>query len=92
MSSLNVKQGDSVKQGDILGVMGETGNAAGVHLHFEYSNGNLMESYYKDRYMTQLIYEQNVHDNNEIYNPDKTMVEWIEAHYQKRNGYYYFAQ
>lgn len=92
MSSLNVKQGDSVKQGDILGVMGETGNAAGVHLHFEYSNGNLMESYYKDRYMTQLIYEQNVHDNNEIYNPDKTMVKWIEAHYQKRNGYYYFAQ
>lgn len=92
MSALNVKQGDSVKQGDILGVMGQTGNADGVHLHFEYSDGDLMKSYYKDHYMTQLIYEQNVHDNNEKYNSDKTMVKWIETHYQKRNGYYYFAQ
>ncbi len=30
-----VSKGDIVKQGQVLGRMGQTGNASGVHLHFE---------------------------------------------------------
>lgn len=32
--SLKVKTGDKVKQGQVLGYMGATGNVTGVHLHF----------------------------------------------------------
>ena len=38
LKNVNVKKGDQVKQGDILGEMGETGKAYGVHLHFEVRN------------------------------------------------------
>ncbi len=35
MSKINVKEGQKVKDGDILGVQGQTGNATGPHLHIE---------------------------------------------------------
>lgn len=31
----NVKKGQYVRQGDVLGIMGRTGKSTGVHLHFE---------------------------------------------------------
>ena len=34
-NSLKVKKGDVVEQGDMLGLMGTTGNSTGVHLHWE---------------------------------------------------------
>lgn len=43
MSSLNVKAGQTVSKGTAIGVMGATGHATGVHLHFEvYKNGSLV--------------------------------------------------
>jgi len=33
--SLRIKSGDVVEQGDVLGLMGTTGNSTGVHLHWE---------------------------------------------------------
>ena len=35
MSRVRVKVGQKVSRGDILGDMGRTGNATGVHLHYE---------------------------------------------------------
>lgn len=36
--SVKVKKGDTVSKGEIIGTMGATGNAYGVHLHFEVRN------------------------------------------------------
>lgn len=35
LDSISVKEGDVVKEGDIIGGMGDTGRTTGVHLHFE---------------------------------------------------------
>ena len=43
---LNVKVGDYVQKGDVLGYMGTTGNSTGNHVHFEVRiNGNTVNPY-----------------------------------------------
>lgn len=43
---LNVKVGDYVQKGDVLGYMGATGNVTGAHVHFEVRiNGNIVNPY-----------------------------------------------
>ncbi|NBI10694.1 peptidase M23 [Colidextribacter sp. OB.20] len=52
MNSRAVKQGQVVKQGDVVGYVGTTGRSTGNHLHYEVRiNGNRTDplNYYKDR-------------------------------------------
>ena len=39
LSSFNVKKGDKVKRGDLLGLQGSTGRSTGQHLHYEIIKG-----------------------------------------------------
>lgn len=38
LASINVKAGQSVTRGQVIGLMGSTGNSSGTHLHFEMYN------------------------------------------------------
>ena len=40
-SELKVKQGDQVKQGDLIALLGSTGHSTGPHVHFEFRNGDV---------------------------------------------------
>jgi murein DD-endopeptidase MepM/ murein hydrolase activator NlpD len=41
-SSIKVKVGDEVKQGDIIGLCGNTGNTSQPHVHFNLQDNSLM--------------------------------------------------
>ncbi|MGB0428115.1 MAG: M23 family metallopeptidase, partial [Flavobacteriales bacterium] len=52
MQSFNVKKGDKVKRGDVIGFVGNTGTSTAPHLHYEvYKNGakvNPVNYYFND--------------------------------------------
>ena len=44
LSSRSVKEGDKVKQGQVIGITGSTGISSGPHLHYEIvENGNRVD-------------------------------------------------
>ena len=45
LSKINVKVGDRVMPGDLIGEVGSTGNSTGSHLHFEIQSGRLWKGW-----------------------------------------------
>lgn len=84
LATVNVREGARVKRGDIIGYMGETGKANGVHLHFEvrkyYADLAYDDLHNRDRY--------NWIDSTPYLDKDLPVTAWVENyepyHYRVR--------
>ena len=85
--SVNAK----VTKGQVIGVMGNTGNSQGTHLHFEMKGKNPFLDIYSDMYKKKVTFEKNVYSNNNSYNSDKRICKLIEDEYTLSNGWYVYS-
>lgn len=67
LSQINVKLGQTVKQGQQIGVKGTTGNSTGVHLHFELTVNGLWNNKYTNN-VDPLLY---------IYTPETASLQTL---------------
>lgn len=69
LKNVNVKLGDIVQQGQIIGHMGNTGRAFGIHLHFEVrlNNTRINPTEYLDKNLPINIIQYQVYDNIKKY-------------------------
>ena len=91
LSSQAVSEGQTVNRGQVIGVIGSTGNSSGPHLHFELSGSNPMKDYFYSRYRKKMSFEQNVYSNNDSYNSDKWICNCISDEFYKSGTYYYYG-
>lgn len=69
-NTIKVNKGDKVKKGDVLGIIGDTGLATGIHLHFQIDKGSSATSINPNEY---------VYSNKEISENSKTKRLYLPA-------------
>ncbi len=65
LKNVKVRKNETVKKGQILGYMGDTGNAYGNHLHFEIRNSNderINPTEYLNRDLPNMVFKYQVYD------------------------------
>lgn len=60
LNEIKVKEGDTIKRGEVIGTVGETGRATGPHLHYEvlFEKNPVNPSYYFDTSLTKEEFAQ----------------------------------
>lgn len=72
LSKINVKLGDPVKRGSVIGVMGSTGSAStGLHLHFAMKGADPFADYFWETYGTRISFTGDVYYANKRERNDK---------------------
>lgn len=64
--SINVKQGQRVKQGEILGLCGNSGNSSEAHLHFHIQNTEHLHNGMGAKCYFEKIWVNNILKNNHM--------------------------
>lgn len=83
--SLVVKAGDTVKKGDLLGMMGTSGDSSGVHVHFTLQDQNQKNLYAFDYLLQNSEYVEKITFSGT--GPSKgRYYEFIAEHYSRKNG------
>lgn len=82
LASVSVKAGQSVTRGQVIGVMGSTGNSSGTHLHFEmYNPSNYSEvinpwvSYFQGKVI--VVVGGNSRKANASFSSDSASKAWV---------------
>ena len=85
LSKVNVKNGDKVKQGQVIGTMGNTGRSFGMHLHFEVrkDNARIDPTPYLE---ADLPLEEKIHVRYKAY-AGKWWSEVVDCNDKDSNGY-----
>ena len=85
LAKVNVKKGDAVKQGQVIGTMGNTGRSFGMHLHFEVrkDNARIDPTPYLE---ADLPLEEKIHVRYKAY-AGKWWSEVVDCNDKDSNGY-----
>ena len=92
---LKVKEKDYVEEGQIIGVMGNSGNTTGEHLHFEVRNENNIVIN-PTKYLIEDLPKEEAKKNMELYYrvhllKENKWLEWVKQSSNENPKYYEYA-
>ena len=73
LAAIAVREGETVKQGELIGFSGNTGSSSGPHLHFAVANQEQFWGYSQENFPTTATYE---YEGVLYYNPEN-MIDFV---------------